>query len=41
MPPSRLTTTGRNLFRIVNEVRGIKRVLYDISSKPPASIEWK
>jgi GMP synthase (glutamine-hydrolysing) len=32
---------GRASNRIINEVRGINRVTYDISSKPPATIEWE
>ena len=37
--PHRLLSEVSN--RIINEVRGINRVVYDISSKPPATIEWE
>lgn len=38
IPPDIL---GRMSNRIINEIRGINRVVYDISSKPPATIEWE
>ena len=38
LPAGLLKTVSR---RITNEVRGINRVTYDISSKPPSTIEWE
>ncbi len=36
-----LKTLGEISTRIINEVSGINRVVYDISSKPPSTIEWE
>jgi GMP synthase (glutamine-hydrolysing) len=38
LPAELLAAVSR---RITNEVEGINRVVYDISSKPPATIEWE
>ncbi len=39
--PYDMSFLGRAATRIINEVRGINRVVYDVTSKPPGTIEWE
>ena len=39
--PFEMESLGRVTNRIINEVRGINRVVYDTTSKPPGTIEWE
>lgn len=39
--PYDMNFLGRTATRIINEVKGINRVVYDITSKPPGTIEWE
>jgi GMP synthase (glutamine-hydrolysing) len=39
--PFDMNFLGRVATRIINEVRGVNRVVYDVTSKPPGTIEWE
>jgi GMP synthase (glutamine-hydrolysing) len=39
--PFDMAFLGRAATRIINEVRGVNRVVYDVTSKPPGTIEWE
>ena len=39
--PFDMAFLGRAATRIINEVKGVNRVVYDVTSKPPGTIEWE
>jgi GMP synthase (glutamine-hydrolysing) len=38
---SEMSMLGATATRIINEVKGVNRVVYDITLKPPRTIEWE
>jgi GMP synthase (glutamine-hydrolysing) len=39
--PFQMKFLGNVATRIINEVKGVNRVVYDVTSKPPGTIEWE
>ena len=39
--PFDMVILGRAATRVINEVKGVNRVVYDVTSKPPGTIEWE
>ena len=39
--PFEMKFIGHVATRIINEVKGVNRVVYDVTSKPPGTIEWE
>jgi GMP synthase (glutamine-hydrolysing) len=39
--PFDMSFLARAATRIINEVKGVNRVVYDVTSKPPGTIEWE